>query len=387
MLQLLFLLLPVAAVCGWYSGVRFQESKKDNKYITSNDYFVGLNYLIDEQPDKAVDIFIRMLEVDTDTIEVHLALGNLFRRRGEVDRAIRIHQNLIARPQLLKKQRLQALFELAQDYLSAGVLDRAERLFSELLTTGGNVLGSLNNLINIYQKQKDWQQAIVVAKKLARLGNLEINSAIAHYYCELAEKARSNGSDKKAHSLLKEALYFDPNCARINIILGNIFLADNDYQSAIKAFLQVQEQDADCISEVIDLLADCYKKINAMDEFTAYLQENIAKSPRIYFIIAMTGLIKEGQGDLAAIEYISGHTQKVFSMRGLYYMLGLYISQANIVNQNKLLTLRECIGKLLENKPIYRCVHCGFASKKLYWQCPGCKCWNSVKPIHGPEGD
>lgn len=387
MLQLLFLLLPVAAICGWYSGYRYQESKKDNKYITSNDYFVGLNYLIDEQPDKAVDIFIKMLEVDTDTIEVHLALGNLFRRRGEVDRAIRIHQNLIARPQLSRKQRTQALFELAQDYLSAGVLDRAERLFLELLTIGSDAFDSLNNLINIYQKQKDWHQAILIAKKLVKLGNLEVNGAIAHYYCELAEKALLDGYEQKAHIFLKEALHYDANCARINIILGNIFLNNNDYQSALKTFSKVHEQDVEYISEIIDLLANCYKKINLEAEFIVYLQKNIIKSPRIYFIIAMTDYIKENQGNAAAIEYISNHLRKVFSIRGLYYMLGLYTNQTDPVNQNKLSILKDCVGKLLENKPVYRCTHCGFASKKLYWQCPGCKCWNSVKPIHGLEGD
>ena len=388
MLQLLFLLLPVAAVCGWYSGYRYQQAQKNNKfYITSNDYFIGLNYLIDEQPDKAVDFFIKMLEVDTDTIEVHLALGNLFRRRGEVDRAIRIHQNLIARPQLLHEQRLQALFELAQDYLSAGVLDRAERLFLELLTTGGNAIGSLKNLINIYQQQKDWQQAIATAKKLVKLGDLDINSAIAHYYCELAEKAILDGYNNKAHNFLQEAKKYDASCARINIILGNMFLADHDYQLAIKAFTAIHQQDADYVSEVIDLVADCYNKLNLEDEFIVYLTANIAKKPRIYFIIAMTDYIKKTQGYLAAIEYISDYIQQAFSMRGLYHLLDLYVGQTDLVNQNKLLILKNCISKLLENKPIYRCIHCGFASKKLYWHCPGCKCWNAVKPIHGPEGD
>ena len=133
MLQLLLLLLPIAAVSGWFLGYRrkkYIEDENESAFI-SPDYFLSLNYLINEQPDKAVDVFIRMLEVNTDTVETHLALGNLFRRRGEVDRAIRIHQNLIARPQLAKAQRMQALFELAQDYLRVGVLDRAEKLFLE----------------------------------------------------------------------------------------------------------------------------------------------------------------------------------------------------------------------------------------------------------------
>lgn len=245
MLQLLLLLLPLAAVSGWFFGYRHRKSSEDNleNNFISPEYFLGLNFLINEQPDKAVDVFVRMLEVNTDTVETHLALGNLFRRRGEVDRAIRIHQNLIARPQLDETQRMQAIFELAQDYLRAGVLDRAEKLFLELIKKGGEVSASLNSLINIYQQQKDWYQAISTAKKLEKLSSVNMNTPIAHLYCELANQTRTKGLHDKAHSYLKDALRHDKNCARANIILGKLFFESGKYQEAIKSMLKVYKQD------------------------------------------------------------------------------------------------------------------------------------------------
>lgn len=387
MIQLLLLLLPVAAVSGWYAGYRHKKTIEVDPPVMQQDYFLGLNYLINEQPDKAVDVFIKMLEVNTDTVETHLALGSLFRRRGEVDRAIRIHQNLIARPQLDRKQRAQALFELAQDYLRAGVLDRAERLFLELIELEGDVVSSLNNLINIYQQQKDWQQAIATAKKIASLSNVNVGSAIAHYYCELAEQSHNDHRIQQAHGYLKEALSYDKNCARASIILGKLFIEASDYKQAIRAFRSVHEQDAEYISEVITLLADCYKTMNLEEEFVDYLSKRIAENPRIYFVLAMTDYIRDKQGDMVAIEYLSQQIHRCLSMRGLERMLSLYINSVGPGMKDKLLLLKEFIDKLSEHKPIYRCVHCGFAGRQLYWQCPSCRRWNSVKPIHGLEGD
>lgn len=391
MLQLgLFLLLPLAAFFGWLAGYHYRKSidTENDTAAIPHDYFLGLNYLINEQPDKAVDVFIKMLEVNTDTVETHLALGNLFRRRGEVDRAIRIHQNLTARPQLAPKQRLQALFELAQDYLRAGVLDRAEKLFLELIDLSGDINVSLNNLINIYQQQKDWQQAISTAKKLEKLTKVDMNSAVAHYYCELADQAHLNNHDDEAVSYLKEALHQDQHCARANIILGELFFVQGKYQQAIQTLQLVDNQDREYVSEVITLLADSYKKVGLMGEFSDYLTKNIAEKPRIYYILAMTSYLREQQGDLAAIDYLVQEMPRCLSLRGLSQLLELYINNhIDPKMKNQFLLLKEFTDKLLEHKPVYRCVHCGFASKKLYWQCPSCKRWNSIKPIHGLEGD
>jgi lipopolysaccharide biosynthesis regulator YciM len=389
MLQLLLLLLPIAAISGWISGYRHKRStehKFDGKPI-SPGYFLGLNYLINEQPDKAVDVFIKMLEVNTDTVETHLALGNLFRRRGEVDRAIRIHQNLIARPQLDEKQRTQALFELAQDYLRAGMLDRAERLFLELLKLGGDVNVSLNSLINIYQQQRDWNQAIATAKKLEKLAGTNMSSAIAHYNCELAELAINNNQSDRAAAYLKEALKQDKNCARANIILGKLFYRDGNYQAAIDSSHKVYEQDEEYVSEVIDILAKSYKKIDLEEKFSNYLAKRIIKKPRIYYILAMAEHLKEKEGEVVALNYLAKQMPRCLSLRGLGHMLGLHIDHVDPKIKEQMLLLKEFTDQLLKNKPVYRCTHCGFSGKNLYWQCPSCRRWNTVKPIHGLEGD
>ncbi|MDR1057882.1 MAG: lipopolysaccharide assembly protein LapB [Coxiellaceae bacterium] len=389
MLQLLLLLLPIAAISGWFAGWRYRKSvevRSEGNFIPPG-YFLGLNYLINDQPDKAVDVFIKMLEVNTDTVETHLALGNLFRRRGEVDRAIRIHQNLIARPQLVQKQRMQALLELARDYLRAGVFDRAERLFLELIKLDGDIHLSLNSLINIYQQQKDWHQAITTAKKLESVSHVNMHNAIAHYYCELADQARLSNESQQAYKYLDNALNTDINCARANIILGQLYFAEGYYEQAIKASQMVYNQDAEYVSEVIDLLGKSYKQIGKEEEYIAYLVERIAEKPRIYYVLAMAEHLVAKQGDMVALAYLAHQMPKCLSLRGLERMLDLYINHVDISMKEQILLLKEFITQLFKNKPIYRCVHCGFAGKNLYWQCPSCRWWNSVKPIHGLEGD
>jgi lipopolysaccharide assembly protein B len=389
MLQLLLLLLPIAAISGWLAGYRQRksiEANHDDGFI-SPDYFLGLNYLINDQPDKAVDVFIKMLEVNTNTVETHLALGNLFRRRGEVDRAIRIHQNLIARPQLAQKHRMQALLELAQDYLRAGVMDRAERLFLELIEIGGDVTVSLTSLINIYQQQKDWQQAITTAKKLESLSDVDMHNAIAHYYCELADQSRANKLYEQAQAYLKDALKYDKNCARASIILGHLFFAAAEYERAIKAFRMVYEQDAEYVSEVMNPLAESYKKLGKEEEFISYLTKRIDEAPRIYYVLAMSDYLVKKHGEVVAGDYLAKQLPRCPSLRGLVEALKLYVNRVDDGMRGQLLLLKEFINKLLANKPVYRCIHCGFAGRNLYWQCPSCRRWNAVKPIHGLEGD
>lgn len=386
MFELLLLLLPVAAACGWYAGFKHRDARdveKDN--IISNDYLVGLNYLINEQPDKAVDVFIKMLEVNSDTVETHLALGSLFRRRGEVDRAIRIHQNLIARPQLTRLQHLHALSELGEDYLYAGMLDRAERVFLELIELGGETATSFNRLLHIYQQQKDWKQAIVVADKIQSSENVKI--PIAYYYCELAESARLNGRINEAHEYLKQAVLSDKDCVRANILLGKLHLEAGAYQEALRSYKKVIEQDPDYISEVIVSLAECYKKLDNEDDFIRYLNDCLEAYPRISIILVLSDYIRKQQGEIVATDFITKHIHRCLSLRGIAHLVDVYLNGADPDAKNKLFLLKEFIEKLLKNKPIYRCIHCGFSGKQLYWQCPSCKRWASIKPIHGIEGD
>src|SRR3972149_1945846 len=185
--DLLWLLLPLAAASGWFVARLEQKRRVQKSLDLPSAYFTGLNFLLNEQPDKAIEVFIRVLEVNSDTVETHLALGNLFRRRGEVERAIRIHQNLIARPTLDKEQRSHALMELGQDYFKAGLFDRAENLFLELAEIQAHSEQALKLLLHIYQQEKEWEKAIDVTRKLAPITGKIMDENIAHFYCELAD--------------------------------------------------------------------------------------------------------------------------------------------------------------------------------------------------------
>lgn len=383
----LLLLLPVAALSGWYFSARRHRGKQKTSHTLPNDYFLGLNYLINEQPDKAVEVFIKMLEVNSDTVETHLALGNLFRRRGEVDRAIRIHQNLIARPQLAKQQRIQALSELAQDYLRAGVLDRAERLLLELVEMKENIASSLQYLLIIYQQQKDWEQAIQMAQKLEAVTQRSMHIEVAQYHCELAVLMVEKNHIEKAQRCLKQALAMDRYCVRASIMQAEIEAKLGQFKSAIRSYKQVKNQDSDYISEIIFPLAKCYEQQENKQEFIDYLQKCSVEYPRISIVLVLAEYLRKLQGDRMVIEFIAEQIQRYPSLRGVNYLIQLYLDNSSGDTKDKLLMLRKLMENLLADKPIYRCSDCGLATKTLYWQCPQCRCWNSVKPIHGLEGD
>ena len=388
LLQLSLLLLPVAATCGWYLG------KKDrNKNIIRlgagrlrRDYFRGLNYLINEQPDKAVDVFIKLLEVDSDTVETHLALGNLFRRRGEVDRAIRVHQNLIARPQLSKQDRIQALSALGQDYLRAGVLDRAERLFLELVEIGEESQQSLRFLLNIYQQEKDWHKAIEIAKKLETTSSESMRTVIAQYYCELAEQMKDKGNVAQAQHYLKRAQATDRDCVRASLIRATLEIEFQQYKEAIRCYKRVKEQDSNYISEIVEPITQCYQKINEEAKLVTYLQDCLKDHPRISLVLAVSSYLQRLHGDKAAIEFIATQIQRQPSLRGLSHLVGLYLSNATGDTREKLSILQNLMNMLLADKPVYQCSHCGYSGKTLFWLCPSCHHWTTVKPIQGLEG-
>lgn len=387
MIELLLLLLPVASLSGWYMGRKSQQLPQTSlKNPFHRDYFLGINYLINEQPDKAVDIFIKLLAVDRDTIETHLALGSLFRRRGEVDRAIRIHQNLITRPQLEQEQRNQALNELAQDYLRAGVLDQAERLFLELVDKNQEVIGSLRYLLSIYQQQKDWQQAIKIAQRLQEQTNESMETAIAHYYCELADQKRLEGDTEKITDYLTEALNTDHNCVRASLAFAEHAIRQGDYLLAIKHYRFVAEQDPDYLSETIVPLRFCYEKIQQEEEFIAYLWSHLDNYPKTSVVIAISEYLKKQQGNRAAINFIAEQIRTSPSLRGLDRLIELYLTISQGDTKDKLLLLKDLVATLLTDKPSYRCTECGFSASNLYWHCPGCKHWSSVRPVHGVAG-
>ncbi|MDH5178770.1 MAG: lipopolysaccharide assembly protein LapB [Gammaproteobacteria bacterium] len=387
-MSVLFLLLPVAALSGWYIGRRESGNTVENeRRDVSPAYLKGLNFLLNEQPDKAIDVFIQLLEVDSETIETHLALGSLFRRRGEVDRAIRIHQNLIARPTLNKEQRSEALFELGQDYLRAGLLDRAEALFSELISSNPHTEPALRYLIDIYQQEKDWDKAIEMARRLEVKTGMQQYSNIAHFYCEQAEQARHNNEFSRALKLVKRALNTDRSSVRASILEGNLELETQNYKTALKAFKRIEQQDINFLPEIIPQLMKCYRQMDKIEEMTGYLQQITEHHNGVSIILALTDLLKEQQGDELAVEFLTDSLRKRPTVRGMDRLIAMNLLHSSEAVRDKLQVLKDVTEKMLAGKPIYKCHGCGFSSKQLYWQCPGCRTWDSIKPIHGVEGE
>ena len=381
------LLLPVAAASGWFVGRKDRSPPSSTPQSQlRHDYFKGLNYLINEQPDKAVDVFIKLLEVDSDTVETHLALGNLFRRRGEVDRAIRIHQNLIARPQLDKNHRIQALSALGQDYLSAGVLDRAERLFLELSRLGEENKQCLEFLLRIYEQEKDWKNAIEIARKYGNLSRRNMSATIAQYYCELAEQMLEKSWVTEALQHLKRAQAIDHRCARASMVRGRIAMEAGEYEEAIRCYKFVRSQDLAYISEIIEPMAFCYHEIGDEQSFVKFLQACLVDSPRINVVLAISKYLQAHKSDKEAIDFVAEQIQRRPSLRGLSHLVGIYVAHSRGDTRDKLRILKKFIDMLLSAKPIYRCEHCGFSAKTLLWLCPGCHKWSTVKPIQGLEG-
>lgn len=389
MINLWPLLLPAAALSGWWFASRHYSDKSSNLTNRfSREYVVGLNYLLNEQPDKAVDVFIKLLEVDSDTVETHLALGSLFRRRGEVDRAIRVHQNLIARPQLSVSERKEALVALGQDYMSAGLFDRAEQIFLEVVALGeAKEAHSLHGLLAIYQQEKAWDKALEISKKIESSLGQNMHVQCAHYYCEIAAQALQNNDLITAQESIHQALSTDKTCVRASLMQAELDMQHGHYSQAIKALKRIPEQDPEFLGEVIELLATCHRELGTVHECVEYLQGTLADHPRASTIFFIAEFLRNQSNMDTAIDFVSDKLTSYPSIRGLNRLIFWHLENAHGKVRDKLQMLYDITSKFLDNKPIYRCNHCGFGGKHLHWHCPSCKQWSRMKPVHGLEGD
>jgi len=382
------LLFLICIGLAWLFGYRSRPKEEPPRKINvPRDYLIGLNFLLNEETDKAVDIFIKMLELDSDTVETHLAVGKLFRRRGEVDRAIRIHQNLIARPQLERIYREQSLFELGQDYLSAGMLDRAERIFLELVSAKTHSAQALRALIDIYQQEKDWEKAVQSAIRYENATRQSMQPVIAHYYCELGDSAYSKKQYELATGYLEKAVSADSTCVRASLLQAKVLIAQEEHKKALGHLKKIKDQNPDYLSEAIELLASCYEKLNQEDKLVVYLKQLLDEYPRVPVVLILAERIRKWKGDKVAASFVADYVRRYPSLRGLYLFINLYISNAEGRAKEDLHILQNLMKKLLGNKPDYQCSSCGFSGKFLHWQCPGCKQWNTILPIYSLEED
>ncbi len=382
-LESAIILFVCAAILGWFFGRSrpAQQSPGVTPGNFSNHYLQGLNYLLNEQPDKAIEVFVKMLEVDSETVETHLALGSLFRRRGETDRAIRIHQNLIARPTLEQRQRSEALYELGLDYMRAGILSRAENVFRELLPDKHLNVRAMEALVDIYQQERDWEKAIEIQKQYqAATGSSQL-PLIAHYYCELAESALLKGALDKSGKYVKQALATNRNCVRASIIEGKLEQKLNNDREAVKALQKVEQQDPLYLSEVVPLILQSYRRQGKLEEAIQYVKDLIHRHHDNTLALAWVDVLAETQGDQNAIRFMTEHMKQQVSVGGLRKLIDLNLESAKGPEKENLLILKNLSDKLLQNKATYKCDQCGFEGKVLHWQCPTCKKWSSIRPI------
>lgn len=386
--DLLWLLLPVAAVSGWYAARRGKRAEDDvgPESELRSDYFTGISHLLNEQPDKAIEAFIKVLEVDSETVETHLALGNLYRRRGEVDRAIRIHQNITTRSRLSREQRSEAHLELGQDYLSAGLLDRAEDLFEQLVDQKIYSVQALRQLIDIYEQEKDWDKAIRCAQSLEKATGNQLGGVIAHYSCEQAERFRDAGEIEAGLRSVHDALRSHAGCVRASLIEGELLIQAGRHAEALDAYRRIEQQDPDFVSEMIPSMHQCFKTLARSQDMEEYFTHVMESYDSITATIALAEIKREAQGNMAAVQFIASRLRQRVSVRALDRMLQLELEAGEGGSDDHLHILKDLTEALLQDRPVYKCEHCGFPARSLHWKCPSCKHWNSIKPIQGVEG-
>jgi lipopolysaccharide biosynthesis regulator YciM len=374
----LFLLLAAA---GWALGRFGERDEFEEAPAPLNvDYLKGLNFLLNEQTDQALEHFLKMVRVDDKTIETHFALGSLFRRRGEVDRAIRIHQNIIARPDLASEQRDQALFSLAKDYLRAGLLDRAENLFVRIAQGSRYQVEALEQLCRIYEQEKEWQRAIDSAEKLETLSGQSLALQIAHYYCELAEQALGKKDYAAARAFVKKAQSGRPRTQRGALTRARIALDTDDNRTALRLYHRIVDENSYLITEALPALVAAYEREGSAAQLDKSLRSHLESNPGMKTDVAYTAIVN----NIGGIDIINECVEEyMLSEPTLTQFIDLQTVReaTGEDHQAALDKVRAALSKLASTIPRYQCKECGFSSQKLLWQCPSCRDWETQRPF------
>ncbi|MFC3715627.1 lipopolysaccharide assembly protein LapB [Luteimonas soli] len=377
----LFLLLPVAALSGWVIGRRGGERHSDTQVSRlSTTYFRGLNYLLNEQPDKAIELFLHIAELDKDTFETQVALGHLFRRRGEVDRAIRLHQGLVQRPDLSDQQKVQALLALGEDYMRSGLLDRAETVFTDLAKIDQRAPQALKHLIGIYQSERDWPKAIENASRYEAATGEPMGKLVGQFECELAERLRAAGDADGARAAVARAYAADSNLVRAGIMEGRIEVDAGNDVAAIRAFERAARHDPDFLPEVLPPLLAAYERTGDAPGARNFLSEMSEHYRGIAPVLALTRLVEAEDGVAEARAYLARQLKDRPSVRGEAALIDLTLA-AGADPAATLADLKHITDQLLVRNPSYRCSRCGFGARSHHWQCPSCKEWGTIKPL------
>ena len=390
-LELWWLLaLPAFFVLGWVAArIDLKQLLKESRALPRS-YFKGLNFLLNEQPDKAIEAFLEAAKIDPETIELHFALGSLFRRRGETDRAIRVHQNLIERDgsqgELNDEQRLHALSELGQDYLKAGLLDRAEEIFLKLRGTARDE-EALKCLLEIYQQEKEWGKAISIAEAMPNHTDHLWQKAIAEFYCELASDELLHGRPEQARLRIDEALAANRKCVRATILLGDLEMAAGRSDQAIEAWKRIEQQTPVYLALVADKLLEAHRHASREAQGLQLLRGYLERHPSLDLLDAVFQAEVRSGGPESAYKLVRDELRRNPTLLGLDKLLEAQIHVAPLERRADLELVKNLIHNHTRRVARYRCDSCGFKARQFHWRCPACGGWETYPPKRTEEFD
>ncbi|HEY5995000.1 MAG TPA: lipopolysaccharide assembly protein LapB [Gallionellaceae bacterium] len=381
----MLLVFPLFFGMGWLAARMDIKQLVDESSALPRSYFQGLNFLLNEQQDKAIDAFIEVVKVDPQTVELHFALGSLFRRRGEVDRALRMHLNLVERADLDGDKKRQALFELAQDYLKAGILDRAESLFLDLRNTP-YARQAFEFLLEIYQKEKDWLKAIDITQRLSAVTGEPHLKEAAYFSCELAAEDLAHNREDAARAHLEQALEAWPQLARATIMLGDMEKSAGNHAGAIEHWQRIEQQDPQYIPLVAERLLGAYRDSGHADEGIALLQRYLAKHHSLDLMNVVSAAILQRDGAEAAYQLVREELNRNPTLLGLDKLLETRLLGLSEERRSDVDLVRKLLQQRTRALSMYRCASCGFKARQFYWHCPACHGWETYAPRHTEEG-
>lgn len=378
-------LLPLLFAAGWWLRGVDARQRSGEADGGPRAYFRGLNYLLNEQPDKAIDAFIEVVKLDPETIDLHFALGNLFRRRGEVDRAVRIHTHLLNRADLPARSRAEALAELGQDFLKGGLLDRAEESFTRLLDEPRHRVEALRALLRIYQMEREWGKAIDVARRLEREAGESSHGQVAHFHCEAAERALAAKDEEGARSHLEQALKANRKSVRAAILAGDLASRRGDLEEAARHWRGVGETSPEYLPMVAGRLADALDATGRRDEALNFLRRSLLDHPSIDLLEVTHAKLTAWDSPSAADALLREELRRHPSLAGFERLLASRSAAA--FGDVPVEQLRALIQAQARKLARYRCSRCGFRAREFHWQCPGCTSWDSYPPRRIEELD
>ena len=380
------LALPAFFTLGWVAArIDIRQVMRESRALPRS-YFKGLNFLLNEQPDKAIEAFLEAAQVDTETVELHFALGNLFRRRGETDRAIRVHQSLVDRDGLRDDQRLHALAELGQDYLKAGLLDRAEDIFTKLRGTERNE-EALRALLEIFQQEKEWQKAIEIVEAMPDHADHLWQKDIAQFHCELASTAMLHDRNSEARQHLDAALSANRRCVRATILQGELAEAEGQDEQAVESWMRVEQQNPVYLALVADKLMDSLRRNGKAPRGSHLLKGYLERHASVDLLDAAFKAELETAGSDAAYRLVRGEVHRNPTLLGLDKLIEARVLIVPPEQRTELEMVKNLIHSHTRRVARYRCDHCGFKARQFHWRCPACGRWETYPPRRTEEFD